>query len=57
MTVKFASFVPDYDPATNELVITAPDGSGVRAEIALGQPIEANFWGHHKAPAREVDGP
>ena len=56
-TGNFAGFVPEYYPSINELEVTAPDGSSVRGAVTLGERISANFWGHHKTPARIVTGP
>lgn len=56
-TGAFSGFVPEYHAAGNELSITAPDGSVSRGEVCLGETIVADFWGHHKAPARMVIGP
>lgn len=56
-TGAFSGFVPGYNAAGHELSITAPDGSVSRGEVCLGETIVADFWGHHKAPARMVIGP
>jgi uncharacterized protein YcbX len=56
-TGAFAAFHPDYNHATNELAVTAPDGSDIRGTVSLGDLVDADFWGNRLTPARLVLGP
>jgi uncharacterized protein len=48
--------VPDYDPDTQELRLTFPDGSHVEGRVAHGEPVETQFFGLHDT-VPEVVGP
>jgi MOSC domain-containing protein len=48
--------IPDYDPDTQELRLTFPDGSHVQGRVAHGDPIETQFFGLHDT-VPEVVGP
>ena len=48
--------VPDYDPDTDELTLTFPDGSRVGGQVTLGEPIQTQFFGRPRA-VPEVIGP
>jgi uncharacterized protein len=47
---------PDYDPDTDELRLTFPDGSAVDGRVAYGDPIETQFFGRTQT-VPEVVGP
>ena len=47
---------PDYDDDSGRLVLTFPDGSVVAGEVALGEPIETDFFGR-PVRSRVVEGP
>jgi hypothetical protein len=47
---------PDYDPDSDELTLTFPDGSRVDGRVAYGDPIETQFFGRSET-VPEVIGP
>jgi len=47
---------PAYDPSGHELRLTLPDGTEVAGRVALGEPVETNFFGR-PAMGRIVEGP
>jgi hypothetical protein len=47
---------PDYDPDTDELALTVPDGSHVGGRVAYGDPIQTQFFGRDET-VPEVVGP
>jgi uncharacterized protein len=48
--------VPTYDPDTDELTLTFPDGSAVGGRVALGEPVQTQFFGRPRVDP-EVIGP
>jgi uncharacterized protein YcbX len=48
--------VPDYDPDSDELVLTFPDGARVGGRVALGEPVPTQFFGRPRRTP-EVIGP
>ena len=48
--------VPDYDPDTDELVLTFPDGARVGGRVTLGEPLQTQFFGRPRTTP-EVIGP
>ncbi|MFZ0384651.1 MAG: MOSC N-terminal beta barrel domain-containing protein [Solirubrobacteraceae bacterium] len=48
--------VPAYDPDTDELTLTFPGGARVRGRVALGAPVQTQFFGRPRT-APEVIGP
>jgi uncharacterized protein len=48
--------VPDYDPDTDQLTLTFPDGSQVGGRVALGEPVQTEFFGRPRE-VPEVIGP
>jgi uncharacterized protein YcbX len=47
---------PDYDPDTDELALTFPDGSRVDGRVAYGPPVQTRFFGREET-VPEVVGP
>jgi uncharacterized protein len=48
--------VPVYDPDTEELALTFPDGARVGGRVTLGEPVQTQFFGRPRR-APEVIGP
>src|ERR1700761_2061406 len=48
--------VPDYDPDTDELALSFPDGSRVEGRVAHGAPLQTQFFGREQT-VPEVLGP
>jgi uncharacterized protein YcbX len=48
--------VPEYNPDTDELVLTFPDGARVGGSVRLGEPVQTQFFGRPRS-APEVVGP
>jgi uncharacterized protein YcbX len=53
---RLALIKPDYDAATGCVELRFPDGEVVAADVALGDAVDAWFFGHLR-PARIVLGP
>ena len=47
---------PAYDPDSEELVLTFPDGARVGGQVALGEPVRTQFFGRPRS-SPEVIGP
>lgn len=47
---------PEWDPRTGRLALRFPDGHAVEGEVALGEPVETDFYGKRVVPGRIVEG-
>lgn len=48
---------PEWDAGTGRLLLRIPYVDAVEGEVALGEPVQTDFYGERTVPGRVVEGP